>query len=230
MCYSYEQSRNNLVINIITCSILYNYKNKPICKILGLAFGYIGLMQLFDMIFWSTQNINDQSQKTINFITTKLAMFVNHSQPIVIAYIIYFFTGKLGIVSKLALMLYTFVMSIYTYYAYYNINYTFVQNVTLERNNKEKKEKRENRQILKWEWTNQPYSHVVYFIFFLTLLIVFYDNLPSPFNLIAAIIFSLTLLFSRHYFKGLYVGRFWCKIVAFLPVLLLLFNSFFKIV
>jgi hypothetical protein len=57
MCYSYAQSRNNLIINIITSSILYNYKNKSIYKILGLIFGYIGVMQLFDMIFWSTQNI-----------------------------------------------------------------------------------------------------------------------------------------------------------------------------
>lgn len=229
MCYSYEQSRNNFVINIIACSILYNYKNKPICKILGLTFGYIGLMQLFDMIFWSTQAMNDQSQKTINFITTKIAMVVNHLQPIVIAYIIYFFTGKLGIVSKLSLLLYTFVMSIYTYYAYYNIHYTLVQDVKNVKGQKNKHNE-ETRQILKWEWTNQPYSLVVYFIFFLTLLIVFYDNLPSPFNLIAAIIFSLTLLFSRHYFKGLYVGRFWCKVVAFLPVLLLLLNFFFKMV
>ena len=52
MCYSYEQSRNNLIINIITCSILYNYKNNQIYKILALIFGYIGIMQLFDMIFY----------------------------------------------------------------------------------------------------------------------------------------------------------------------------------
>lgn len=51
MCYSYAQSRNNLIINIITSYILYTYKNKSIYKILGLIFGYIGIMQLFDMIF-----------------------------------------------------------------------------------------------------------------------------------------------------------------------------------
>jgi len=221
MCFSYETSRNNFIINIITSYILYNYKNKPIYKILGLLFGYIGLMQLFDMIFWSTQNIKDQSQKNINYVTTKIAMFVNNLQPIVFAYLIYYFQGKLGLISLISLIFYILVISIYTYYAYYKINYTLVKNAEIDWLNKEK------RPILKWEWIDQtPYSYFVYIIFLLTIIILSYENLKKPFNIIVASIFAITLLLSIHYFKHLYVGRFWCKIIAFLPLIFIIINYF----
>jgi len=72
-------------------------------------------MQLFDMIFWSTKNITNESQRRINYITTKIAMFVNHSLPLVVAYILYSFIGKLGIISLLILTIYILVISMYTF-------------------------------------------------------------------------------------------------------------------
>ena len=219
MCFSYEASRNNFIINIITSYILYNYKNKSIYKILGISFGYVGIMQLFDMIFWSTQNIKDQSQKNINYVTTKIAMFVNHSQPIVFAYIIYYFQGKLGLLSLLSLIFYILVISIYTYYVYYKINYTLVQDMQIDWLDKQKKP------ILKWEWTEkQPYAYFVYTIFLLTTIILSYENLPNPFNIIVSCIGIITILFSFHYFKDLYMGRFWCKITAFVPLIFIIIN------
>lgn len=221
MCFSYETSRNNFIINIITSSILYNYNNKPIYKILGLSFGYLGLMQLLDMIFWSTQNIKNKSQKKINYVTTKIAMFVNHLQPIVLAYLIYYFQGKLELVSLIILIFYILVISLYTYYAYYKITYTLVQTVGVDWLNKEK------RPILKWEWTDQqPYSYFVYIIFLLTTIILSYENLPKLFNIIVTVIILVTFILSFHYFKGLYPGRFWCKITAFVPLIFIIFNYF----
>jgi hypothetical protein len=226
MCYSYAQSRNNLIINIITSSILYNYKNKPIYKILGLIFGYIGIMQLFDMIFWSTQNITNESQRRINYITTKIAMFVNHSQPLVFAYIKYYFLGKLGILSLSMLLIYTLVMSIYTYYAYNKVNYTLVQQGYIKTFNNVDTQ---IRPYLNWEWNHQPYAIFVYIIFLLTVIILSYENLPNPFNKILAVIYLLTYLFSNYYFKGLSIGRWWCKICAFIPMFFIML-AYFKIV
>ena len=65
-------------------------KNKT-NKILAIFFAFIGLMQLFDWIFWENQNISNQNEKLINFIFTKIAMFVNHLQPIVLAIVIYIY-------------------------------------------------------------------------------------------------------------------------------------------
>jgi len=226
MCYSYAQSRNNLIINIITSYILYNYKNKPIYKILGLIFGYIGIMQLFDMIFWSTQNITDPYQGRINYITTKIAMFVNHSQPLVFAYIKYYFLGKLGMLSLSFLLIYILVMSIYTYYAYYKINYTLVQQGNIKTFNNVDTQ---IRPFLNWEWNYQPYTIYVYIVYLLTIMILAYENLPNPFNKILAFIYFLTYLFSNYYFKGLFIGRLWCKIAAFIPIFFIML-TYFKIV
>ena len=219
MCYSYTQSRNNLIINIITSYILYNYKNKSIYKILGLIFGYIGIMQLFDMIFWSTQNIKDIYKANVNYIATKIAMFVNHSLPIVLAYLIYYFQGKLGLVSLIILIFYILVISMYTYYAYYKISYTLVNNNSVS----------QSRYGLHWSWNYEPYYKQVYIIYLLTIIILSYENLPNPFNIILAFIFLLSFLFSRYYFKGLSFGRWWCKVGAFIPIFFIML-TYFKIV
>jgi len=219
MCYSYAQSRNNLIINIITSYILYNYKNKSIYKILGLIFGYIGIMQLFDMIFWSTQNIKNTYKANINYIATKIAMLVNHSLPLVVAYILYSFIGKLGIISLLILTIYILVISMYTYYAYYKISYTLVKNNSVS----------QSIYGLHWSWNYQPYYEPVYIIYLLALIILSYENLPNPFNIILALIFLLSFLFSRYYFKGLSFGRWWCKVGAFIPIFFIML-TYFKIV
>ena len=65
-----------------------------------------------------------------------------------------------------------------------------------------------------------------YIIFLLTIIILSYENLSKPFNIIVASIFAITLLLSIHYFKHLYVGRFWCKIIAFLPLIFIIINYF----
>ena len=226
MCYSYAQSRNNFIINIITSSILYNYKNKSIYKILGLIFGYIGIMQLFDMIFWSTQNIKDPYTARVNYIATKMAMFINHSLPLVVAYILYSFIGKLGNLSLLIITIYILVMSIYTYYAYYKISYTLVNNKYIKSNNPNVTL---SRYYLDWSWNSQPYYIPVYIIYLLALIILFYENLPNPFNIILAFISLLSFLFTRYYFKGLSIGRWWCKIAAFIPMFFIML-AYFKIV
>jgi hypothetical protein len=226
MCYSYEQSRNNLLISLITCIILYNYKNNKNYKIFALIFGYVGIMQLFDMIFWSTQNIKDPYNAKLNYITTKIAMLVNHSQPLVFAYIIYSFIGKLGILTLLILTIYSFVMLIYTYFAYHKINYTLVSNKYIKSHNYTVTP---SRYGLHWTWNYQPYYKEVYTIYLLTLIILSYENLSNPYNIILALIFLLSFLFSSFYFKTQSVGRWWCKIAAFTPIFIIMLN-FLKII
>ena len=226
MCYSYAQSRNNFIINIITSSILYNYKNKSIYKILGLIFGYIGIMQLFDMIFWSTQNIKDPYTAKVNYIATKMAMFFNHSLPLVVAYILYSFIGKLGNLSLLIITIYILLISIYTYYAYYKISYTLISNTYIKSNNTSITP---SRYGLHWSWNYQPYYIPVYSIYLLALIILSYENLPNPFNIILAFIFLLSFLFTRYYFKKQSSGRWWCKVGAFIPIFFIMI-TYFKIV
>jgi hypothetical protein len=183
-------------------------------------------MQLFDMIFWSTQNIKDPYTARVNYIATKMAMFINHSLPLVVAYILYSFIGKLGKLSLLIITIYILVMSIYTYYAYYKISYTLVSNTYIKSKNTNVTL---SRYYLDWSWNSQPYYIPVYTIYLLALIILFYENLPNPFNIILAFISLLSFLFTRYYFKGLSIGRWWCKAAAFTPMFFIML-AYFKIV
>lgn len=183
MCYSEEQSRKSFVINLITCYVLFTYNDSSTFKILALFFAFVGIMQFLDIIFWNTQNIQDESQARINWVTTKIAIFANHLQPIVLAYLIYIYKNSIGPLSKIILPIYVLVITLYTINAYNNTNYTLQQEVSIRDTNDlffPYPEDDEVRQSLKWEWNLQNHSWTVYMIFLLTLLILAYENFAYP--------------------------------------------------
>lgn len=218
MCYSEEQSRKTFIINLITSYILYNYKGTfPTYKILALFFSFVGIMQLFDIIFWTNQNIKDSKQGQTNYITTKLAMFINHLQPIVFAYLIYIFTGSLGKFSKIAMFIYTIIIILYTLNIYNKIDYTLVND-----------ENNMSKPILKWDWNLQEYSLPVYIIFLISLSILAYENFEYPFNILLVFINLSTFMLSAYYYKGKLLGRFWCKFAAWIPLLFIAIDKMIK--
>lgn len=218
MCYSLTHSYQAFFINLITCYILYNYNNNIERKILALFFGFVGLMQLFDIIFWSNQNIQDENKAKINYFTTKIAMLANHLQPIVLAILIYVFKSKLGRISKNIIIIYTIVVSLYTIRAYQNIKYTLVENINIKNSNKK-------QPALKWEWNLQNNYHFIYSIFLLTLVILSYENFKYPFKIILSFINVFTFALSSHFYKSQFVGRFWCKIAAYIPLVFLIIQN-----
>lgn len=228
MCYSEEQSKKSFVINLITCYSLYTYKVTPTYKILALFFGFVGIMQFFDIIFWSTQNIKDEKTANMNFITTKLAMFANHLQPIVLAYLIYIFTGKLGKFSMISILLYIVVISIYTINTYNKINYTLIEKVSIRDTNDlffPYPDDDDIRPSLKWEWNIQENANLVYALFLTTLMILSYENFTYPFNIVLTFINLFTFVLSAFYYKGQSLGRFWCKFAAWVPLLFILLDK-----
>ncbi len=230
MCYSEEQSRKSFVINLITCYILFTYKdNSPTFKILALFFAFVGIMQFLDIIFWNNQNIQDPKQARINWITTKIAMFVNHLQPIILAYLIYIYKGSVGRLSKMILPIYIISISIYTFNAYNNINYTLQEKVSIRDINDlffPYPDDDYIRPSLKWDWNIQRHSLIVYIIFLSTLLILAYENFSYPFNIVLSFINLFTFVLSAFYYKGRSLGRFWCKLAAWVPLFFILIHKF----
>lgn len=208
MCYSKEQSIKTFSINLLTSYALYTYKNTDTNKILAVFFGFVGLMQLFDIIFWSNQDITNSTQANINYITTKMAMFVNHLQPIVLAYLIYLYIGSLGDFSKIILSIYVIVSIFYTLNAYNNISYTLTDHTN----------------SLKWDWNLQDNNFLMSLLFVLAFAILSYENFKYPFNIILLFITFISYTLSKYYFKRAHIGRFWCKIVAWIPLLFLVFK------
>lgn len=217
MCYSLEQSKIVFTVNIFTCYILYIYKNSPTYKILALFFLYIGLMQFFDIIFWENQNIKDEKQEKINYITTKIAMIVNFLQPIVLAILIYLFTGKLGKLSQIVIIIFTIFITYFTILTYKKINYTVVNEISVKYTN-------EMKPYLNWPWLSK--INVSFIIFFLiNYFILFYENFKYPLNIFSIFIGGLSFILSAYYYKRTLIGRFWCKVVAFMPIFFILFDK-----
>lgn len=230
MCYSKEQSKQSFIINIITCYILYNYSNSSTYKILALFFGFVGIMQLLDIIFWTNQNINESEQARINYITTKIAMIINHLQPIILAYLIYKYKHSLGKYSQKIIVIYTIAIIIYSIDSYNKIKYTLQEKVDVKNINKLLYPNSNDniRSSLKWEWNLQNNNFLIYTIFLITLVILSYENFNYPFNIILAFINVFTFILSAHFYKGQSLGRFWCKIAAWIPLFFIILNKFIK--
>lgn len=212
MCYSKEVSQRSFIINVITCYILYNYNSNNTNKILALFFAFVGLMQLFDWIFWEHQNMFNQNEKNINFVFTKIAMIANHLQPIILALILYLFNGKLPILSIYIVILYTIVVVPYT--KSLSIDYTLVKNIKTKNN--------KTKTSLYWQWNSAHNSYLVYAIFLITLSVLSFENFNYPMNIILVFINLFSFFLANFYYKSEYVGRFWCETASLIPLLFLI--------
>lgn len=198
MCYSPKVSLIAFFTNLIGCIILYYYN-----PILSLFFIYVSLMQLYDYIFWTNLGENK-----INYYFTQIAMITNHLQPIILALLILYFQKKIKKTSVIMLGIYVASILIYTFINYKNIKYTLV---TKDSNNS-----------LFWAWNYGFGRRIIYLIFLLTLCILFIQHLEMPINYIMAIVSVLSILFAWYKFKGMTIGRFWCYLASFLPLLFVL--------
>lgn len=207
MCYTKEVSRNAFIINIISCYILYNYhSNQNSHKIFSLFFVFVGLMQLYDWIFWENQTKNN-----INYITTKVAMISNHLQPIILACLLYYFNGNLTINSKIILTIYIVTILYYSINIYNKIDYTLVSY--------------RSKPSLDWQWNSQSNSVIIYTIFLLTFIILSFENIVYPMNLFLTFLCIMSFTLASYYYKGINVGRLWCNYSSYIPLLILLVNS-----
>lgn len=218
MCYSKEVSQRSFIINVITCYILYNYKsNNYTHKILALFFAFVGLMQLFDWIFWEHQNISNENEKNINFVFTKIAMIANHLQPIILAIILYMYYGKLDNLSICIVFLYILVVVPYTISSYLNIDYTLVKTVKTKNN--------KTKTSLYWQWNSAHNSYLVYATFLITLSVLSFENFNYPMNIILVFINLSSFFLANFYYKSEYVGRFWCETASIIPLIFLILNK-----
>ncbi len=214
MCYTSSTSIKAFIIGVVSSLLLItlDFKNKNVdtnksYKIIGYFFLFVTLMQLYDAIFW-----NHPPPSNTNKITTKLAMITNHLQPIVLGLLIYYFNRNMEETSKIALIVYTICITLYTINAWNKVEYTTVSN--------------RSNPSLDWEWNHQYGAPIVYFIFLVTLIILFYQNVKVG-GILAAILTLISFLFSLYKYQiKAASGRFWCYFAAFAPVIFLLTRLF----
>ena len=206
MCYTGEASFTSFVIGSIS-SIILTYYN----SVGGLFFLYVGLMQLYDLIFWM-----NHSKNALNFWTTKIAMMSNNMQPIVLALLIIFLGKKhLNPFTWGLLALYTVIIIPYSIYAWRKIKYTMVEAISAP--------------SLFWEWNFLKGSTFVYCLYLLLVLVLCWNGFSWPLNWILVSIVLLSYILSLYLFKGkTCLGRFWCYFAAFLPLGLVVIIQFLK--
>ena len=115
MCYSANTSLFVFSVYVLTSALLFVYpakSNTP--KILASFFMFVAVIQLFDYIFWTHQDMRDKNTANVNYIFTKTAMIWNHMQPIVLAILILLYKARLTYASQLIILYYTLFAIVYS--------------------------------------------------------------------------------------------------------------------
>ena len=213
MCNSLQSSIQSSITSLITCAILFNHtfhQNHTIHLVfqsLALFFFFVSLMQWYDIIFWLNQTKN-----FTNLAFTKIAMITNHLQPLVLAYFVSLHF-KLSDVTKTSLLIYTVYAIFYSAYAFDKINYTLVS----ERSDP----------VLDWQWNSLDGCTIMYGLFLLSFVLVALD-LPYPINYLLLIINIGSYVLSYYQSKKVNVGKYWCILAAYVPLLLVIIEMFYK--
>lgn len=203
MCYTANVSLIAFVVNVVTCSFLYRYN-----QVLALFFWFVGLMQVYDFIFW----LNPVKNST-NAFFTKLACITNHLQPIFLAWLIQQKKSKpLKPLSISTVTLYTLVIAFYTLIHWNQIDYTLVTP--------------QSQPSLFWKWNNMPGNGIAYGMFLTTLTLISWAELEHPVNAVASVINVVSFFLSMYYYKGqTSVGRFWCYFATYVPLIFVILYS-----
>lgn len=210
MCYDLEASQRASVIGIISAFILYQSTNNSRLKGLAIFFGYVSLMQIYDWIFWETQDLLDPTKKKINQFFTKLAMITNHLQPLVYAWVIVYI-AKLSLSNTCINLLILYAIS----GLIYSINIWNTLDVTVPTE--------KSGDSLDWEW-NSGYGASIVYALFLASFTVTSLQIPGALGITLSLINILTFLFSAKTAKNKNIGRLWCNIAAYVPLFLLIFK------
>jgi len=204
MCYTADKSIYAFIVGSLISIYLFNQTNNDL-KIIGGFFFFVTFMQLFDYIFWTTNNVET------NRLTTKIACLFNHLQPLVLAYLIVKYKGGLSNNLKNLIILYSIIITLYTVSNWKSLDTTIVTS--------------ESYPSLNWSWNHWEYSEYVYILFLITLMTLFFYNINPPYNKPGMILIFVSFLFSYYKYQiQKSTGRFWCYFAAYAPAIFLFLN------
>jgi len=200
MCFNADVSISTYFAGIIGSFFLYNkgYQKE------ALFYFFVIQMQLVEYFLWK-----DQTCSEFNKFITKIAIILNHLQPVILYILIkYFNDGRTFILPKwtdILVLIYSIATIYYTKQAMTNDCSLITP---------------ESSPHIEWLWNNTKYCEIYYTIFLITVLSLIYFGLSNG-QLHASIIFVGYLVSFFVYYKKKSVGSLWCFYAAFAPWLLL---------
>lgn len=207
MCFNSTVSIITYFIGMIGSYKLYNMKLQPE----AIFYAWVAQMQLLEFFLWKLQPCNIQPTITNkNIYITQIANIVNHLEPFVLWFaIVYFSKNQLSDNITHYMYIYTILTIIYTYNVLSTTDCTTVSE--------------KSKPHLHWKWNNGPYYVHFYTLFLITLLILAYNGLPYPRNVINTFIILFSYILSYLIYGDKHsVGAMWCYAAAFAPSLLIL--------
>lgn len=192
MCFSAEVSITTYVIGMLGCLQLWRKNLKPE----SLFYLCVIQMQLIEFFLWKNNQCND-----FNKSLTKIAIIINHIQPIILWFAILYFNKNLPNWIQTYMIIFTLITISYT-------SYVFTDDCTVVT--------KKSYPHLQWNWNNAKYNNLYYFIFLLAL------SLLSIYGLDNGNIHAIIMVFSFYisyliYNKNHSVGSMWCFLAASVP-------------
>jgi len=203
MCFSEQMSIIAFSVGMIGSILVYSM-GKIYDKIGGLWFMFVSCMQLVDFFLWRNQTCN-----RTNYITNIVGIILNHLQPIVLGIIILFVNTELSY-QDVKTILYILLVYICTMVPY-TWQCIVKTQCTLKNNNNH----------MDWKWNSMHAAIFVYFVYLVTLFLLFYWFVPV-YGFLYAFAVVCTLIFSIIFYNK-EIGNMWCFFTIFLPILYYLF-------
>jgi hypothetical protein len=157
-------------------------------------------MQLVDFFLWRNQTCN-----RTNYITNIVGIILNHLQPIVLGILILVINTDLSY-QDVRTILYILLVYICTMVPYTWQCIVKTQCTLKNQNNH-----------MDWKWNSMYAAIFVYFVYLVTLFLLFYWFVPV-YGFLYAFAVVCTLIFSIIFYNN-EIGNMWCFFTIFLPIL-----------
>lgn len=210
MCFSSSMSLFAFITGIIGCILVYSLGG-PSNKILALFIGFVAFMQFIEYLLW-----NHQKCDNYNKLISKIGMWLNHLQPIVLGLLVIIFNPTIPyFIISIIILLYLCVI------IPYSLQYKDIGKLECTIKNLK-------TDHLKWVWNYLHHHGLVYALFLLAFVLISLYGLPNKeLGIYAAIVAVLTFFSSAFIYKN-HVGSMWCFYTVFIPILYYLYCKTFN--
>lgn len=213
MCYNKDISLYTYVLGLVASFLLLQKKDKDL-KIIGCFFLVVIHMQLIEYFLWINNKCNIN-----NISLSYLASIVNFIQPIVLYLAIVYYNKELYLKNKKIVDTILIIYIISTIIHFINLIPISCTNVT-----------KLSSPYLQWSWLFQDNSIIMALCFPISLMLLIYYGLTSPYNLYLSLICILSFVVSYIiYNKKRAFGTLWCWFAVFIPIGLLILDTFYNL-
>ena len=212
MCFSARISLLAFTVGIVGSILVYTLDG-PSNKIFSLFLAFVSFMQLIEYFLWKNQICNNN-----NKLLSKIGMWLNHLQPVVLGLLVIFFNNTKYTIYYISLIIFLYLCIIIPY----SLQYKDIGNLQCTIRDIK-------TQHLSWKWNTLKYSEIVYCLFFCsTLILIFYIGLPNKTLKIYAVITTIITYISSALIYRNNIGALWCFYTVFIPIIYYLYCKLFN--